>query len=131
MPRIKEKALTAELAKRGFESISVKREHPDGRVEVEANKLHPVPVEGGETIYAPVPVSFSVALDARGRVKSIDGGNPSPAAVADAARYIKTLRDSGQLAAAGERALAPGVTHQIERDAQGRHVLRRKRFWIS
>ncbi len=131
MPRIKQKALTAELAKRGFESISVKRALPDGRVEVEANKLHPVPVEGGETIYAPVPVSFSVALDAGGRVKSIAGGNPSPAAVADAARYIKTLRDSGQLAAAGERAPAPGVTHQIERDAQGRHVLRRKRFWIS
>ena len=131
MPRIKQKALTAELAKRGFESISVKRELPDGRVEVEANKLHPVPVEGGETIYAPVPVSFSVALDAGGRVKSIAGGNPSPAAVADAARYIKTLRDSGQLAAAGEGEPARGVTHQIERDAQGRHVLRRKRFWIS
>jgi hypothetical protein len=100
MPRMKEKALTAELAKRGFESISVKREHPDGRVEVEANKLHPV-------------------------------GNPSPATVADAARYIKTLRDSGQLAAAGEGAPARGGTHQIERDAQGRHVLRRKRFSIS
>jgi hypothetical protein len=130
MPRIKEKALTAELAKRGFESISVKRELPDGRVELEANKLHPVPVEGGETIYAPVPVSFSVALDAGGRVKSIEGGNPSPAAAADAARYIKTLRESGQLAAAGEAAPARGVTHQIERDAQGRHVLRRKRFSI-
>jgi hypothetical protein len=131
MPRINQQALTAELAKRGFESVAIKRELPGGRIEVEANKLHPVPVEGGETIYAPVPVSFSVALDAGGRVKSIDGGNPSPAAVADAARYIKTLRDSGQLAAAGERAPAPGVTHQIERDAQGRHVLRRKRFWIS
>jgi len=131
MPRINEQALKTELAKRGFESISIKRELPDGLVEVEANKPHPVPVEGGETIYAPVPVSFSVALDAGGRVKSIDGGNPSPAAVADAARYIKTLRDSGQLAAAGERAPAPGVTHQIERDAQGRDVLRRKRFWIS
>ena len=131
MPRIKEKALKTELAKRGFESISIKRELPDGRVEVEANKLHPVHDEGGEAIYAPVPVSFSVALDAGGRVKSIDGGNPSPAAVADAARYIKTLRNSGQLAAAGERAPAPGVTHQIERDAQGRQVLRRKRFSIS
>jgi hypothetical protein len=76
-------------------------------------------------------VSFSVALDAGGRVKSIDGGNPSPATVADAARYIKTLRDSGQLAAAGEGAPARGGTHQIERDAQGRHVLRRKRFSIS
>ena len=131
MPRINQQALTAELAKRGFESISAKREHPDARVEVEANKLHPVPVEGGETIYAPVPVSFSVALDAGGRVKSIEGGDPSPAAVADAGRYIKTLRDSGQLAASGEAAPARGVTHQIERDAQGRHVLRRKRFSIS
>jgi hypothetical protein len=130
MPRINQQALTAELAKRGFESISVKREHPDARVEVEANKPHPVPVEGGETIYAPVPVSFSVALDAGGRVKSIDGGNPSPAAIA-AARNIKTLRDSGQLAAAGEGAPARGVTHQIERNAQGWHVLRRKRFSIS
>jgi hypothetical protein len=131
MPRINQQALKTELAKRGFESISIKRELPDGRVELEANKLHPVPVEGGETIYAPVPVSLSVALDAGGRVKSIEGGNPSPAAAADAARYIKTLRESGQLAAAGEGAPARGVTHQIERDVQGRHVLRRKRFSIS
>jgi hypothetical protein len=131
MPRTKEKALKTELAKPGFEWVAIKRELPGGRVEVEANKLHPVHDEGGQAIYAPVPVSFSVALDAGGRVKSIDGGNPSPAAVADAARYIKTLRDSGQLAAAGEGAPARGVTHQIERDAQGRHVLRRKRFSIS
>jgi hypothetical protein len=101
---------------------------PDGRVEVEANKLHPVHVEKGEAIYAPVPVSLSIKLDARGQVKSIEGDTPKPAAVADAARYMKTLRDSGQLAAAGEAAPARGVTHQIERDAQGRHVLRRKRF---
>ena len=52
MPRINQQALKTELAKRGFESISVKRELPDGRVEVEANKLHPVHVEKGETIYA-------------------------------------------------------------------------------
>ena len=105
---------------------------PDARrIEVEANKLHPGHVEGGETIYAPVPVSFSVAVDTGGRVKSIEGDSPSPAGVADAARYIKTLRDSGQLAAAGKVTPARGVTHQIERDAQGRQVLRRKRFSIS
>jgi hypothetical protein len=62
MPRIKEKALTTELAKRGFESVSVKRELPGGRVEVEANKLHPVHVEAGESIYAPIPVSLSSSL---------------------------------------------------------------------
>jgi hypothetical protein len=131
MPRIKDQALKKELAKCGFESISIKRELPGGRVALEANKLYPVHVEGGEAIYAPVPVSFSVQLDARGRVKSIDGDTPNPAAVADAARYIKTLRDSGQLAGPGERQPASGLTHQIERDEQGRQVLRRKRFSIS
>ena len=108
MPRINETALKTELAKHGFESVSLKRELPGGRVEVEANKLHPVHVEEGESIYAPIPVSLFVELDPRGHVKSIDGGTPNPAAVADATRYVKTLRDSGQLAAAGEQQPAPG-----------------------
>jgi hypothetical protein len=131
MPRINEQALKKELAKRGFESVSIKRELPGRRVKVDANKLYPVQLEGGEAIYAPVPMSLSVELDARGHVKSIDGDTPDPAAVADAARYIKTLRDSGQLAGAGARQPASGLTHQIERDEQGRQVLRRKRFSIS
>jgi hypothetical protein len=70
MPRIKEQALKAELAKHGFESVSIKTELPGGRIQVEANKLYPV---------------------------------PNPAAVTDAARYIKTLRDSGQLTSTGEQ----------------------------
>ena len=86
MPRINQQALKTELAKRGFESISIKRELPGGRVEVDANKLHPVHDEGGEAIYAPVPVSLSVELDGRGQVKSIAGDTPNPTAVADANR---------------------------------------------
>ena len=53
MPRINEQALKKELAKRGFESVSIKRELPGRRVKVDANKLYPVQVEGGEAIYAP------------------------------------------------------------------------------
>ena len=114
MPRIEEKALNTELAKHGFESVAVKRQLPAGRLELEANKLHPVHVEGSESIYAPSPVSLSVELDARGRVTSIDGGTPDPAAAADAARSVKTLRDNGQLAAAGEQPPATGLTHRID-----------------
>ena len=47
MLRIKEQVLKAELAKRGFESVSIKPELPGGRVQVEANKLFPVHVEAG------------------------------------------------------------------------------------
>ncbi len=130
MARIVEKVLEAELAKHGFETISVKRKLPGGRVEVEANKLHPVYVEGGESIYAPIPVLLSVEIDARGRIKAISGDTPNPAAVADAVRYINTLRDTGQLAAAGNQQPTAELTHQIERDEQGRRVLRRKRFSI-
>lgn len=126
-PRINEQALKTELAKRGFESISIKRELPSGRVEIEANKIHPVHVESGESIFVPVPVTFSVELDERGGVKSIEGETPTPAAIADAARLIKMLRDNGQLAPAGEQEPVSGVTHRIERDEQGRQVLRRNR----
>ena len=111
MPRIKEQELKAQLAKRGFESVSIKRKLPGRRIQVEANKLYPVHVEAGESIYAPVPVSLSVELDARGRVKSIAGDTPTPAAVTDAARYIETLRDSGQLTSTGEQQSAAGMTH--------------------
>src|SRR5258708_37392399 len=97
MPRIKEQALKAELAKRGFESVSIKRELPGGRIQVEANKLYPVHVEAGEAIYAAVPVSLSGELDARGRVQSIAGDTPTPAAVTDAPRSIQNLLDCGQM----------------------------------
>src|SRR5262249_46392871 len=127
----REQVLKAELAKRGFESVSIKRELPGGRIQVEANKLYPVHVEAGEMIYPPVPVSFLVGIDARGRRKAIAGDTSTPRAVTDAARYIKTLRDSGQLTSTGEQQSTGGVTHQIERDEQGRQVLRRKRFSIS
>jgi len=65
MPRIKEQVLKAELAKRGFESVSIKRELPGGRIQVEANKLYPVHVEAGESIYAPVSVSAVVSSRSR------------------------------------------------------------------
>src|SRR5260221_5320243 len=116
MPRIKEQALKAELAKRGFESVSIKRELPGGRIQVEANKLYPVHVEAGESIYAPLPVSLSGELDARGRVKSIAGDTPTPAAVTDAARYIKTPRDSRQLTSTGAQQSVGGASYPIHRD---------------
>ncbi len=114
------------VAKPGKPGAEIMRSSAASTHETHTHELRPV--EAGESIYAPVPVSLSVALDPRGRIKSIDGDTPDPAAIADAARYIKTLRESRQLAAPGEQESTPGFTHRIERDEQGRQVLRRKRF---
>ena len=127
MPRISDKALNAELTKRGFQSATIRQQSGE-RIEVEANKLHPLPLPEGEPVYAELPVSLSVEVDKQGRVKSIEGGTPDPAAVNDAMHYLKTLQDTGQLADSAPP--PPGATHQIERDDQGRRVLRRKRFSI-
>ena len=62
MPRIKEQALKAELAKRGFESVSIKRELPGGRIQVEANKLYPVHVEAGESTTRPSRCRYRSSL---------------------------------------------------------------------
>jgi hypothetical protein len=132
-----EQALKKELAKRGFESVSIKGRSPDGRMEVEANKVHPLPLEGaaaasgGAPLYAPIPVTLSVALDKRGRIESISGDTPDPSSVAAATSHFRMLRDTRQLAdpSAGDTS-GKRTTHAIEVDQQGRQVVRRKRFSI-
>ena len=133
-----ERALKKELAKRGFESVSIRGRSPDGRVEVEANKLHPLPIDGdappsgGKPLYAPIPVTLSVALDKGGRVQSIAGGTPDAPSIAAAASHVRMLRDTQQLAdPSADRASGKRTTHAIELDQEGRQVVRRKRFSIS
>jgi hypothetical protein len=133
-----EKKLKKELAKRGFESASIRGRSPDGRVEVEANKLHPLPIDkdappsGGKPLYAPIPVTLSVALDKGGGIQSIAGGAPDPPAIAAAASYVRMLRDTQQLAdPSADPASGKRMTHAIEVDHKGRQVVRRKRISIS
>jgi len=129
MPPNSENAVRTDLEKRGFAAVSIKRQE-NGRAEVDAVKLHPLPVAGEEPIYVEVPVSLSVSLDKQGHVQSVKGDTPNEAAVADALRQLKTLRDNKQVAepATAGGPLPPGVTHEIVRDTQGRRVLRRRRF---
>ena len=70
----------------------------------------PDPTPGAkETIYLPFP------------------SPPDAAALAEAARYVATLETNRQIAREPGTA-APGTTHAIERDAQGRRRLVRRRF---
>jgi hypothetical protein len=130
-----EQALKKQLAKRGFESVTVRGRPQEGSVQVEANTLHPLATDssssGGKPVYAPIPVTLSVALDKRGRIRSIEGGTPDPSSVAAATNHLRMLQDNQQVAyPSAEPPAAKRMTHAIEVDRQGRQVLRRRRFSI-
>jgi hypothetical protein len=127
--------LKAQLATRGFESISVIRRVVAGQVTVEASQLYPLDVAGEEPVYVPIPVSLSVKVDKKGRLRSLAPSAPSDEVVREAADFLRTLRERGDVAeepgaaATEQQSAAPSrPTHQIVRDAQGRRVLRRRRI---
>lgn len=128
MPRLDEKKLLKDLQKRGFESITIGERQSDGRVKVDANKLHPLSGEK-DPIYAPIPVTLSVSVDAKGGLAGITGDTPDPASVAAAVHQVKALRETGQLQdTSGAAAAVDRPTHSLIRDEKGRRVVRRQRF---
>jgi hypothetical protein len=118
-----ESALREGLAEHDLEFTRVTRSLPDG---VQANVLHQVRGAGAQPVYVPIPVTVQVAFDPQHRITALSGAQPSAAAVTDAEKWLRTLQDNHQLANPG--ALPPGTTHQLIRDAQGRCVVRRRRF---
>jgi hypothetical protein len=137
MARTRKMSLEEQLAHRGFESASVARTLHNGAMEVHANVLHPLPIGGQDPVYAPIPVSLTVAPDKKSGIHIVAGGVPTEKSIADATRFVQMLRDNGHVTdesekdfgASGCRARpAPGVTHQIRRDEKGRRVLQRIRF---
>ncbi len=128
MPGFDEKKLLKDLQERGFESITIGDKQKDGRVKVDANKLHPLSDEK-DPIYAPIPVTLSVGVDKKGGVAGITGDTPDPASVAAAVHQVSALRETGQLRdTKGIAASVARPTHGITRDDKGRRVLRRQRF---
>jgi hypothetical protein len=122
-----EKAVRAALAERDLELVSMDARLPDGTIAASANKLHLLPTTDGGPLYVPIPVTLQITLDDRGGIRSVTGGVPGAEATADAARFVKSLVANRQLAAASGTA-PPGATHQVEIDAKGRRILRRRRF---
>lgn len=122
-----EKKLRAALAGRDLELVSVDERSPDGTIAATANRLHVVPGPDGKPLYAPIPVTLRIQCDESGNVRTVAGETPEAAAIADATRFVKSLAASHKLAE-GEGPVPPGATHQVEVDAKGRRILRRRRF---
>jgi len=133
---MKTSSLDDQLAQRGFDSASIARKLPGGKLEMSANRLHSLPGGGDDPVYASIPVSFTVTLDKNGSIKELAGGLPTQNSIDEASRYLKMLQDTGQIrddsekgsSTSGAYGFTSGVTHEVRRDEKGRRVLRRMRF---
>lgn len=133
---MKTPSLDDQLALRGFDAASIVHKLSGGKLEMSANRLHPLPGGGSDPVYASVPVSFTVTLDKNGVIKEVAGGTPTQNSIDEASRYLKMLQDTGQIrddsekgsSTAGAQGFASGVTHEIRRDEKGRRLLQRLRF---
>ena len=67
-----------------------------------------------------------VARTRGGRVRVRVPADAKPEERAEAVHYVKTLDANRQIARG--KALTPGTTHKVERDAKGKKILVRKRF---
>jgi hypothetical protein len=97
------------------------------RARVKAPCALPARELGGQQLHVEMPAVMDLRLDAAGHVRSMAPTGPSDEAVSEAVDFVKTLRAHGQIADEKERKPA-GTTHQLVRDAQGRTVLKRRRF---
>jgi hypothetical protein len=123
-------ALTSRLAvTEGLRPLSIDRRTADGRIRARARLLHPLPDRGpgAAGTYVEVPVSADIQLDGQGRIAAVRRAEPSAEDLAEATHLIETLEANKQIAHT-EGSLPPGATHQLEVDAEGRRVVKRKRF---
>jgi hypothetical protein len=133
---MKTSSLDDQLASRGFDAASILRKLPGGKLEISANRLHPLPGGGDDPVYASIPVNFTVTLDKNGVIKELAGGAATQNSVDEASRYLKMLQDTGQIrddskkesSTPSAHGFASGVTHEIRRDEKGRRLLQRVRF---
>ena len=133
---MKTSSLDDQLALRGFDAASIVHKLPGGKLEMSANRLHPLPGGGHDPVYASIPVNFTVTLDKNGSIKELAGGLPTQDSIDEASRYLKMLQDTGQIRDDSEKGsstpsahgFASAVTHEIRRDEKGRRLLQRVRF---
>jgi hypothetical protein len=90
-----------------------------------ASGARKAPMQAKKKTKAKKKVSI-VARTRSGQIRVRLPADATPEGRADAAHYVKTLDANRQIARG--KALTPGTTHKVERDAKGKQILVRKRF---
>lgn len=91
-------------------------------------KLNAPELGGLEDVHVELPVDLEASLDPAGRVTAVQS-KARPGDVAEAIQEVQTLAANRQIADGPADPQSPVLpTHRLETDAQGRRILRRRRF---
>jgi hypothetical protein len=123
-----EVGLAKELEKHGYELLSFSRKDQD-KLEVQANRLHPVSLHENEQVFIPVPVTLNLELDDHQKIKALSYSEADDEMLKHASSFVKTLVDNRQVFGLNGQSAA-NTSHQIELNDKGQRVIKRKGFSI-
>ena len=91
-------------------------------------KLSAPELGGLDNVHVELPVDLEASIDSAGRITAVHS-KPRPDDVAEAVQQVQTLAANQQIAHGAADPSSPVLpTHRLETDAQGRRILRRRRF---
>lgn len=123
-----EVGLAKELDKEGYELLSFAWKG-ENKLEVFANCLHPVTLQGNTTVFIPVPVTLDLELDDYLKIKALNTRDSDADMLKHAGSFVRTLVDNGQVYGLKGQD-ASNTSHKIEVNDKGQQVIKRKGFSI-
>jgi hypothetical protein len=123
-----EVGLAKELDKQGYELLSFSRKEQD-KLEVHANRLHPVALQENDEVFIPVPVTLDLELDEHQKIKAMNYSESDDEMLKHASSFVRTLVDNGQVYGLYGQDAA-NTSHKIETNEKGQRIIKRKGFSI-
>jgi hypothetical protein len=123
-----EVGLAKELDKQGYELLTYENKD-QGKLEVQANKLHGVFLKENDEVFIPVPVTLDLELDEHQGIKELKYKDSDIDVLKHASSFVRTLVENGQVNGLDGQA-AKHASHQIETNAKGQRIIKRKGFSI-
>jgi hypothetical protein len=115
-----------------LEDVTIDRTLDDGTLQCHAKAWCPISdpeLDELDGVHVQLPVDVQVRLDEKQHVASVRYGEPSEEMRSEAAHFVRTLKANKQVAEPSASG-APGTTHVLQTDAQGRKLLKRKRYSV-
>ena len=117
-------------ADQDVQNVMIHEKDADGHVRATGTALYAISgLDLGDLdgINVTLPVQLEGRIDRQGHLQTIAKHTPSESDIQEAFLHVKTLLQSGNVAS-DQQSYKTGMSHVIERDSQGRRVLKRKGF---